>query len=84
MTDNLLTPAQVGERLNLTAEQVLRLRRLNGWPCIQFNRKAVRFTEDHVAQIIERHVAARDIETTEADLPVIAGQTKGSRRRRSA
>lgn len=83
MTDSLLTPAQLGERLNLSEDQVLRLRRAYGWPCVEFNRKAVRFTEEHVAQIIERHAADAEPEP-EADLSVIAGQTKASRRRRSA
>lgn len=81
MTESLLTPAQVGERLNLTAHQVLTLRLRNNWPCVEFNRKSVRFTEEQVAEIIERHTAERE---PEVDLPVIAGQTKGSRRRRSA
>ena len=83
MTETLLTPAQLGERLNLTEDQVLRLRRIHKWPCVAFNRKSVRFTEEQVAQIIERHAADPQPEP-EISLPAIAGQTRASRRRRSA
>lgn len=83
MTDTLLTPAQLGERLHLSEDQVLRLRRIHNWPCVQFNRKSVRFTEEQVAQIIDRH-AADPKPAEEISLPAIAGQTKRSARRRLA
>lgn len=82
MSDELLTPADVAERMKLTEAQVLTFRRKHNWPCVPLSRKTIRFTEEQVAEIVEKHSAAP---TPAPEIPAaFAGQTRGSRRRRSA
>ena len=79
---NLLTFADLAERMQLTEAQAVALRRKNNWPCVRLGGKTIRFTEEQVDQIIAQHIDATRPAVTSA--PAIAGQTKGSRSRRSA
>lgn len=51
MTDVLLTPADLGERVKIPADRVVRLCRERAWPFVKFGR-TVRFTEEQAAQIV--------------------------------
>lgn len=49
--DNLLTPADLAERLRITEAKVMELRRLHDWPHVRLGRR-FRFTVAQVEQII--------------------------------
>lgn len=48
----LIRAAELAEQWNLTEDELHRRRRRNGWPCVKLARDDVRFTEEHVAQIV--------------------------------
>lgn len=77
-----LTPAELGDKLgDISEEQVLAWRRQYGWPSIKIG-KTIRFTTEHVEQIIARHTSTpKRVEDSPA--VVIDGQTKRSARRAS-
>lgn len=79
MTAANLTHSDVAERLNLPLSTTVELRKREGWPHHRFG-KAIRFTEDQVAEIIASHavtVSGRE------EKPTFEGM-RPSRQRRSA
>lgn len=72
----LLTPADLAERLRVTEHQLHELRRKHSWPCVRFSPKVIRFTPEQVEQIIERHTVAEPTPTSPP--PLIPGQTARS------
>lgn len=50
----LLSHADLAERLNLPLSTIVELRQREGWPHHRFG-KAIRFTEEQVAEIIASH-----------------------------
>lgn len=81
MTTRLLTPGDVGARLGLDAQTILRMRREYGWPSVKLGRR-VRFTEEHVAAIIASHTSKP--EPDEKPVALVPGQTARSAARRRA
>lgn len=61
MSQVLLTPAEVGEILNIGEPLVKRLCREQKWPHIRFSSKTIRFRGEHVEQIIAMQERAGDI-----------------------
>ena len=64
MTDNrsslpLKTHEDLAERLNLPLSTIVGLRKREGWPHIKLGR-AIRFTEEHIEQIIASHTVAKE------------------------
>lgn len=72
------TPAELAEMLHTTKANVLQWRRQHGWPSVQVG-KTIRFTPEHVEQILAKH-SVKPVKKVAA-APVIAGQTKRSARR---
>lgn len=64
-----LTHADVAERLNLPLSTVVELRKREGWPHIRLG-KAVRFTEEQVAEILTSHI----VSDKPADVVAFPGQ----------
>lgn len=77
MTALLLSAADVAERLGISEDRVKRRTKAEGWPCVRFSAKTIRYREEHVEAIIAMH--------EQAAKPVagLAGQTQRSRRRAS-
>lgn len=67
--DARLTHADLAERLSLPLTTTVKLRRRYGWPHVRLG-KAVRFTEEQVAQI----VASRTVTEAPEEKPVFEGQ----------
>lgn len=82
MSLEIYTPVQVAEKLGVDEEQVLLWRRQHGWPSFKIGRK-VRFTEEHLQQIVAAHFTGKK---SGAKSTGLAGQSprSASRRRRSA
>lgn len=81
MNERLATPADLAEILNVEEAQILEWRRAHGWPSIKVG-KTIRFTEQHVEQILAKHTTAP--KRAGAAKPTgIPGQTKRSARRAS-
>jgi predicted DNA-binding transcriptional regulator AlpA len=79
----LLTLADVADRFGITESQARDMRLAHGWPCVHLSRKAIRFTEEQVEQIIAAHV--KQSKTSPASTPpAITGQTARSKRRRGS
>lgn len=76
----LQTPADLAELFGEDEATILRWRLQYAWPSIKVGRK-IRFTQEHVDQILAKHEAKH--ETTTAPEVAIAGQTERSRRRAS-
>lgn len=75
------TPADLAELLNTSEANVLQWRRQYGWPSLKMG-KTIRFTADHVEQILAKH--ANRPQKAETEAPVkLAGQTKRSAGRSS-
>lgn len=80
MTDTF-TPADVADMLHTTEANVLQWRRQHGWPSVKVG-KTIRFTQEHVEQILAKHTVTPA--KAAAGAPVaIPGQTKRSQRRAS-
>ena len=82
-SEHLNTPSDLAEKIGggTTARKVLDWRREFGWPCVEIGR-TIRFTDDHVAEILARHtVVAKEKDPTST--PIIGGQTSRSARRAS-
>lgn len=77
----VLTPAQLADELGATEEQVLRWRRQYRWPSFKAG-KTIRFTAEHVEQIIAMQSAQPERPEVPDDV-LIDGQTKRSARRAS-
>lgn len=76
MTAELLNAAEVAEYLGISAEQVQKRTRTEGWPCIKFSRKTIRYRPDHIEAIIAMH----ERQGTPLS-PGVPGQTERSRQR---
>lgn len=74
-----LTPAELGEHLGATEENVLRWRRQYGWPSLKIGNH-IRFSPEHVQQIEALHEAKADTEAAGLEV-LIDGQTSRSRGR---
>ena len=80
---NFHTPAELAEKLSATPDQVLEWRRQYGWPSLKIG-KTIRFTDEHVEQIVAQHSARprkSDVVDPAAAGIVLSGQTKRSARR---
>lgn len=75
MTNALKSHANLAELLNMPLTTVVDLRKREGWPHVRIGR-AVRFTDEHIAQIIATH--------TVSDAPAAQSATFGGQTRRSA
>jgi uncharacterized protein YjcR len=71
------TPADLAELFGVEERQILEWRRQKSWPSLKFG-KTIRFTDDHVAQIVAMH--SQKTKATAA----ATGQTARSSRRRTA
>lgn len=78
MTAELLTAADVADRLGISEEQVQRRTRNEVWPCVRFSRKTIRYRPEHVEAIIAMHEQQPGPLATSRGIP---GQTVRSRRR---
>jgi hypothetical protein len=76
MTAELLTSEDVANLLGIAEEQVKRRTKAEGWPCVRFSRKLIRYRAEHVEQIIAMHE-----DTDHAVAVGLPGQTVRSRRR---
>lgn len=85
---NLISDAELAERFGITVAKLHELRKRHHWPHVKLGRFEVRFTEDQVEQIVDRHAVtpAAPVPFAEAVAGTsLAGQTKRSAsRRRSA
>lgn len=81
----LLSPVELASLLKLSTAQVIEFTRDKDWPHIRFTNKSIRFTEEHVAQILAKHEYRPDVpaETRPAGTvsPLLLKQTKRSRAR---
>jgi len=75
----IYTPAALAELLDTTEANVLQWRRQYGWPSFKVG-KTIRFTQEHVEQIVAKHSAA-PVKADQSPAVVIGGQTKRSARR---
>lgn len=72
----LYSPAELAEVFGVSERQLMDWRRSNGWPSVRIGR-TIRFTQDHVDEILARHSQA----PADADgqpAVAIAGQSKAS------
>ena len=76
-----LTPEQLGDVLEVTGAQVLEWRRQYRWPSLKIG-KTIRFTPEHVQQIVARHTLTPKRDDDAAGV-VFDGQTSRSARRAS-
>lgn len=83
---NLLTDAELAERMTLELEKFHQLRKRHGWPCVRLGRFEYRFTEAQVEQIIAMHSEGPKKKAAPAAGGVVPGQTAKSaaRTKRSA
>lgn len=73
----LLTAADVAERLGVTENLVKRQTVAEGWPCVRFSKRTIRYRAEHVDQIVAMH------ESKTQPVAASTGQTARSRRRAS-
>lgn len=73
--DDLLTPADLAEKVKATPERIVRLCRERGWPHVRMGR-AVRFTPEQYAQIVAMQTVAPKVKVATP-----TGQTAKSARR---
>lgn len=86
MTSTILTPAQLADLFGVDEAKVLEWRLLYSWPSFKIGRQ-VRFTAEHVDQIIAKHSAGDTSPVAAVDNEIsvlIEGQTKRSARTRRA
>lgn len=79
--NTLHTPADLAATIGgtATARKVLDWRKKYSWPCVEIGR-SVRFTDEHVAEILARHTVGGK-SAGSAPTFTIEGQTKRSARR---
>lgn len=76
---DLLTSKDVAERLGIPEERVKRATKAEGWPCVRFGHRTIRYREEHVEAIIALYeLASAKPRATKPGLP---GQTHRSRQR---
>ena len=75
----LTTEAVLAEDFGLTPEKVAELRRRHQWPHVRLGRFDVRYTDEHVAAIVDMET----VKTAPAKPTGLAGQTTRSARRAS-
>lgn len=73
----VLTPADLAEILQVDEAKVLEWRRTYNWPSFKVGRK-VRFTSEHVEQIIASHSGRPHAEVDSSVVVALPGQTKRS------
>lgn len=49
---NLTTDTDLADKFGITVEELHELRRRHNWPHVRFSRFVVRFTDEHIAQIV--------------------------------
>lgn len=74
-----LTHSDVAERLNLPLSTTVELRKREGWPHHRFG-KAIRFTEEQVAEIIAAHAVTT---ASREQAPTFEGMRPSRQRRAS-
>lgn len=79
MSDSLRTHSDLAEILNLPLSTTVELRKREGWPHIRLG-KAVRFTSEHIEQIIATHSVAT---TGREQAPTFEGMRPSRQRRAS-
>ena len=77
MTSELLTVADVAEKLKISEELAKRLSKADNWPRVKISSKTIRYRPQHVELI----VALYDHVEKAAPIKGLAGQTAASRRR---
>lgn len=81
MTIKLLTLEEAAAALRLDTEKFLALRKRHGWPAVKLGRYEYRFTEDQLAEIVEKHTEMR---AQQKPAPVAAGPLPGQTARSAA
>lgn len=76
------TPADLAELLGTTVPNILQWRREHSWPSLKIGR-AIRFSPDHVEQILAKH-EAKPLEAAPVTEVVVTGQTARSAKARRA
>lgn len=84
MSAPVYTDRELADRLSISVQKLHELRKRHDWPHVRLGRFDFRFTEEHVAQILERHQAGGKRPESVAT-PAVTGQTaRSASRRRSA
>lgn len=83
---NLVTPAQLAERFQISVDALHRWRQTFGWPHVEFGPRTIRFTEEQVEEIVRQHTVDGKFtlpweRTGQTYLSWQRGQTTGQRRR---
>ena len=78
---DLITDAELAERMRLDLDRFHALRKRHGWPCVKLGRFEFRFTEAQIEQIVAAHTVtpARRLKAKP-----VKGQTARSANRRRA
>ena len=76
--NTLRTQAYLAQILDIPLSTANDLREREGWPHIRIGRK-VRYSDDHIAEIIARHTVAA--QPKKAGVPVLDGLTERGRAR---
>lgn len=79
MSDALITPDQMAERLDVPVSTVMQWNRQFSWPHVRISRR-IRWTEEQYDQIVRQHVAVGPTGAA----PVTGGLTRRSAARRRA
>lgn len=80
---NLRTEAQLAADFGLPVEKVAELRRKRSWPHVRLSRFDVRYTDEQIAEIVERH-SQRPKAGATAPAKVTGQTSRSANRRRSA
>lgn len=75
MTAELLTADDVAEVLNISAELVRRRTNAEGWPCVRFSRKTIRYRPEHLEAIIGLHEVEAD-QPTRPGMPTLTARSR--------
>jgi len=75
----LRTHADLAEMLNLAVSTVVELRKREGWPHVRLGR-AVRFTDDQIAEIITSHTRSGVADDRESRIQTLMRDTGLTRR----
>ena len=74
---DLLDAQGVADKLGISVDQVKRRTKAEGWPCVRFSAKSIRYRQEHIEQIIAMY------EATAKQAAPSSGLTTRSRRRAS-
>lgn len=77
--NRLLTPEDVSEYTGMNKRRVIDLCRQQKWPHIRFSRNIIRFTEEHIDQIIKMLEVKADVDNNDQRFALTQG-SKGRNR----